>query len=158
VFVLQIIYAMTFKNASTFLFASLLASAPLEAGEPAVPQMIVDPSATKLALAKADLTVSTLKHDEQAYQGSYHLKVSPFSFKSEQGTLFLNATDDTVRKMSLGEAVEFTGKATNVKDGNVKVVTGKTSPKDTENGAVSFSVQTENGVLVFNTSYHLVRR
>lgn len=142
---------------SALLFVGLAFTSTIFAQDDA-PKMIVAPSATKVYLANANLIVSTLQHEEQAYQGSYQLKVTPFGFKSEKGTLFLNATDETVRKMSIGESVEFTGKATNDKDGLVKVVKGKTTPKDNEHGAVSFSVQTENGLMVFNTSYELVKR
>lgn len=119
--------------------------------------MIVEPSATKVSLAKANLIVSTLEHEKEAYLGSYQLKVTPFTFKSETGKLFLQASDETVMQMTKGEPVKFTGKATNDK-GDVKVVTGQTTPADTSHGAVSFSVQTENGPMVFNTSYKLVRR
>ncbi|MEO7933041.1 MAG: hypothetical protein ABIT76_07775 [Chthoniobacterales bacterium] len=121
------------------------------------PKMIVEPSATKVSLAKANLIVSTLEHEKEAYLGSYQLKVTPFTFKSETGKLFLQASDETVMQMTKGEPVKFTGKATNDK-GDVKVVTGQTTPADTSHGAVSFSVQTENGPMVFNTSYKLVRR
>ncbi len=121
------------------------------------PKMLVEPSATKVSLAKAHLIVSPLEHQEKAYFGSYELRVTPFTFKSETGKLFLNATDETVRQMEKGESVEFTGKATNTA-GDVKVVTGKTTAETNDRGAVSFSVQTENGPMVFNTSYHLVKR
>lgn len=145
------------KRVSALLLAGLAIISPIFA-EDAAPQMIVEPSATKVSLAKANLIVSPLDHQEQAYMGSYRLDVTPFSFKNEKGSLFLNAPDETVRKMSGGEPVEFTGKATNAKNGIIKVIKGKTTPSTRDRGLVSFSVQTENGVMVFNTSYHLVRR
>lgn len=120
-------------------------------------RMIVEPSSTKVSMAKANLIVSPLDHQEKAYLGSYELKVTPFTFKSETGKLFLNATDEVVRQMANGESVKFTGKATNAK-GNVKVVTGKTTAAANDRGAVSFSVETDNGPMVFNTSYHLIKR
>jgi hypothetical protein len=122
-----------------------------------VPKMIVQPSATKVAaLAKANLTVSPLEHQEKAYVGSYQLKVTPFTFKSESGKLFLNAPEETVRQIKKGQPVAFTGKATNAA-GEVKIVRGKTTPETNEHGAVTFSVETENGSMVFNTSYQLVK-
>lgn len=122
-----------------------------------IPKMLVEPSAAKVSLAKAKLIVSPLEHEAKAYLGSYELRVTPFTFKSETGKLFLNASDETVRQMLNGESVEFTGKATNAA-GEVKVVTGKTTAQTNDRGAVSFSVQTENGPMVFNTSYRLVKR
>ena len=49
------------------------------------PQMIVEPSATKVSVAKANLTVSTLEHQKQAYLGSYQLRsrLSPQKTKRE---------------------------------------------------------------------------
>jgi hypothetical protein len=117
-------------------------------------RMFVDPSSTSLALGKASLTVSPLTYQKQTYAGDYQLKVVPFFYKSQSGKLSLAAPDDSVRRLTQGLAVEFTGEAVNQKDGKTKVVKGKITPTTKDRGTVAFSIATENGELVFNTSYH----
>jgi hypothetical protein len=131
------------------------AEAPVRSNnKPAARRMLVDPSSSSVALGKADLVVSPLTHGGAAYLGDYQLKVTPYFFKSEKGKLQLAAPDEVVQKLEEGVPVEFTGKATNVGDGKVKVVTGKATPANKDRGKVTFSVETENGKMVFNTSYH----
>jgi hypothetical protein len=40
------------------------------------------------------------------------------------------------------------------KDGKIHVVLGKATPPSGDRGSVTFSIITENGKMVFNTSYH----
>lgn len=117
-------------------------------------RMFVDPSSTSLAPGKASLVVSPLIYQKQTYAGDYQLKVVPFFYKSQSGKLSLAAPDDSVRRLATGLAVEFTGEAVNRKDGKIKVVKGKITPLTEDRGTVAFSIATENGELVFNTSYH----
>ena len=86
--------------------------------------------------------------------GDYQLKVRPYFFKSEKGTLVLAASDDSVRKLQAGTAIDFTGKAVTRKDGKIHVVLGKATSSSGDRGSVTFSIITENGKIVFNTSYH----
>lgn len=117
-------------------------------------RMFVDPSSTSLALGRASLTVSPLTYQKQTYAGDYQLKVVPFLYKSQAGKLSLAAPDDSVRRLAEGLAVEFIGEAVNQKDHKTKVVKGKITPITKDRGRVAFSIATENGELVFNTSYH----
>jgi hypothetical protein len=100
------------------------------------------------------LIVSPLTHRDGNYVGDYQLKVRPYFFKSEKGSLLLAASDDSVRKLQVGRAIDFTGKAVTRKDGNTHVVLGKATPSSADRGSVTFSIITENGKMIFNTSYH----
>lgn len=117
-------------------------------------RMFVDPSSTSVSLGKARLTVSPLSHQGGTYTGDYQLKVVPYFFKSQKGPLVLITSADLIRKLSQGMPVEFTGKATNSTDGTFKVVKGKATPSSEDKGAVAFSIPTDNGEMVFNTTYH----
>ena len=118
-------------------------------------KLFIDPSSTSVALrGKASLIVSPLTHRGGNYVGTYQLKVRPYYFKSEKGTLLLAASDDSVRKLQAGTAINFTGKAVTRKDGKTHVVLGKATPSSGDRGSVTFSIITDNGKMVFNTSYH----
>jgi hypothetical protein len=62
--------------------------------------ILCDPSSTSLVLGKASLTVSPLTHRNGNYVGDYQLKVRPYFFKNEKGTLLLVASNDSVRKLA----------------------------------------------------------
>jgi hypothetical protein len=66
----------------------------------------------------------------------------------------LAASDDSIRKLQAGTAIDFTGKAVTRKDGKTHVVLGKATPPSSDRRRVMFSIITENGKMVFNTSYH----
>ncbi|HEX4083973.1 MAG TPA: hypothetical protein VHY22_03600 [Chthoniobacteraceae bacterium] len=118
-------------------------------------KMLVEPSASAVMLGKAALTVSPLSYKDGVYIGTYQIKVTPYFFKSQKGPLVLQTPGDLALKLSQGISVAFTGKATNDADNTIKIVKGKATPSNGERGAVTFSIVTDNGEMVFNTTYHL---
>lgn len=116
--------------------------------------LLIDPSSTSVASAKASLIVSPLSRRSGNYLGSYQLKVRPYFFKSEKGSLLLAASDDSVRKLQAGTAITFRGTAVTLKDGKTHTVLGKATPSSGDRGSVVFSIITVNGTMVFDTSYH----
>ena len=118
-------------------------------------KLFIDPSSTSVALGgKASLIVSPLKHRSGNYVGDYQLKVRPYFFKSEKGSLLLAASDNAVRKLQAGTAINFTGKAVTRKDGRTHTVLGRATPSSGDRGSVTFSIITDDGKMVFSTSYH----
>ena len=126
-------------------------------GKPALTSymMCVDPSSTKVSLGKVSLVVGPLSHKGNFYVGEYQIKVVPYFFKNEKGTLQLEATDDLLRKLMGGIPVKFIGKATDDKKGKPKIIIGNATPSANNHGSVTFSIVTDNGLMVFNTSYHI---
>jgi hypothetical protein len=122
--------------------------------EPITPKLFIDESSSSVSFGKAYLTVDPLIHKGQLFLGGYKLTVVPYFMMSEKGVLELEAPDDVMHKILTGTATAFTGKATNNKHGAPKVITGKMTPSMKNQGDVTFSVQTDNGPMVFNTSYH----
>ena len=155
---------IVFKHSFPIMFAVILLASgtarsqtPPFAGKSAATQsrMFVTPSTTKVALGKVALSVSPLGKQGEYYVGTYRLKVTPYFFKNEMGTLTLGNGDDLFGKLTAGTRVPFTGKAVSGKDGVVKTVNGSATPAGNGQGAVSFTVVTENGPMTFNTSYKL---
>jgi hypothetical protein len=118
-------------------------------------KLFIGPSSTSVALrGKASLIVSPLTHRDGNYVGDYQLKVRPYFFKSEKGSLLLAASDDAVRKLQTGTAINFTGQAVTHKDGRTHIVLGRATPSSRDRGSVTFSIVTDDARIVFNTSYH----
>ena len=118
-------------------------------------KLFIDPSSTSVPLrGKASLIVSPLAHRDGNYVGDYQLKVKPYFFKSEKGSLVLAASDDAVGKLQAGTAMNFTGQAVTHKDGRTHTVLGRATPSSRDHGSVTFSIVTDDAKIVFNTSYH----
>ena len=117
-------------------------------------KLFIGPSSASVALGKASLIVSPLTHRDGNYVGDYQLKVRPYFFKSEKGSLLLAASDDAVRKLQAGTAINFTGQAVTHKDGRTHIVLGRATPSSRDRGSVTFSIVTDDARIVFNTSYH----
>jgi hypothetical protein len=115
--------------------------------------LFIEPSSSSVAGGKAYLVVAPLFPEAESYRGDYQLKVRPYFFKSEKGVLNLAAPGDSMRKLQGGSATDFTGKVISA-NGKTRVVTGRITPSTRDRGTVTFSVITENGKMVFNTSYH----
>ena len=123
-----------------------------------IPQLLIDPSSTKTSLAKCDLIVGPLTRKDGVLRGTYSIKVTPFVFKNDRGELELTMSDVIAEKMAEGEAVEFSGMAVSAKDGKKKPIKGKTQPVANDHGAVNFTVTTEDGDLLFNSSYKITTK
>ena len=117
-------------------------------------KLVIGPSSASVALGKASLIISPLTHRDGNYVGNYQLKVRPYFFKSEKGSLLLAASDDAVRKLQAGTAINFTGQAVTHKDGRTHIVLGRATPSSRDRGSVTFSIVTDDARIVFNTSYH----
>lgn len=107
-------------------------------------KLFIDPSSASIARGKASLIVSPLTHRDENYVGDYQLKVRPYFFKSEKGSLLLAASDDAVRKLQTGTAINFTGKAVTHKDGRTHIVLGRATPSSGNRGRVTFSIITDD--------------
>jgi hypothetical protein len=149
--------SLVFSLVLLFVFDSARAQAsalPMETPRSTGRRMYIEPSSTTVSLGKASLIVTPLTRTGHFYVGDYQLKVVPYFFKNENGTLKLDAPDDVVRKLLGGTSVKFTGKATNNKNFKVKVITGEAMPSTNDKGRLLFSVETDNGKMQFKTSYH----
>jgi hypothetical protein len=126
-----------------------------EISDPVKRKLFIDPSSTPVRLGKATLIVRPLARRGGNYIGDYQLKLRPYFFKSETGSLVLGASEDFVRRLQSGRAIDFTGKAVTREDGTTHVVLGRATPLSGDRGTVTFSIVTEkNAKIIFKTSYH----
>ena len=117
--------------------------------------LIIAPSNSKLAGGTAKLVVGVLSRAGSAYVGEYRIKVFPYFFKNESGRLSINISEPMLRRMVGGHPTNFAGRAVTTGTGETRKVTARAIPKIRNEGALTFTVATENGPLVFNTSYRI---
>ena len=118
-------------------------------------KLIIAPSSSKLAGGVAKLVVSPLSRDALEYVGEYRIKVFPYFFKSESGRLFMKVSETALRHMVRGDETRFNGHAETTGTGETRKITAQAKPSAGGRGALTFTVATENGPLVFNTSYRI---
>ncbi len=114
-------------------------------------------SSSSLAGGTAKLIVGTLRREGENYVGDYRLKVFPYFFKSEKGRLFIRISERALRRVHRGRAVTFAGQASAEGTKLTRKITGKATPSGSDRGILDFTITTENGPLVFHTSYRLVK-
>lgn len=119
--------------------------------------LLIATSSSSLAGATAKLIVGTLRREGENYVGGYQLKVFPYFFKSEKGRLSIRVSDSALSRVRRGRAIIFAGQASAEGIKLTRKINGKATPSGENAGALDFTVTTENGPLVFKTSYRLVK-
>ena len=144
--VLLLAFGLTISSADT---------PPLHFAERINSKLFIAPSASRLAGGTAELVVGTLSRDAFEYVGDYRIKVFPYFFKNESGRLFIKVSDPALRRMVQGQVTGFSGHAETNGSGLTRKITAQAMPSASGQGALTFTVATENGPLVFNTSYRI---
>lgn len=126
--------------------------------EQTIPRLVIEPSSSSLAGGTAKLAVDPLSREGAKFVGGYRIQVFPYFFKSETGQLFIKVSDTQLRQMLDGSETSFVGQAQKNGSEITHKIAAKASPKNNDSGALTFTVSTDSGPLVFNTSYRLVPR
>lgn len=121
------------------------------------PRIVIKSSSASLAGGKATLLASTLRRQEDKYIGSYQLKVTPYFFKSESGSLSVAVSDESLSKLAAGSPVSCAGMAVSAGSRKGRAITVKAIPASvgSRNGTLTIKIPTENGELLFTPSYAL---
>jgi len=115
--------------------------------------LVVEPSSTPIPGGKASLKIGVLIRQAAAYVGDYQFKVTPYFFKSEKGKLSIDVSDEILKKLASGKAVEFSGQATTSGSGETRRFIGKATPLDQKRGTVSLQFVAGKTEMLFITSY-----
>jgi hypothetical protein len=116
-------------------------------------RVTIAPAKTSAYLASIAIAMSTFTRMNGTYEAKYTAKVVPFFFYNDTGRLFINLSDDQLRRLERNETVEFTGRAI-TEDGAERRVEGKATPVDAMSGKVKVRVFYSKRIeLIFNTTY-----
>jgi hypothetical protein len=144
------------RGLSTLLFLAVLTLAlhgqtPLDAR---YDKAAVDPAKTSIYIGYVKLTAPIFTRTRTSYVADYKASVFPFFFMSEHGRMTIEASDDDLRRLARGEAVQFKGHAEN-SDGATRLVVGRAVPEDAIRGKLKVRVFVSKRIqLIFNTTYH----
>jgi hypothetical protein len=137
--------------------ASILAATPYHPSTNRV--LLIERSSTEVSGGKATLSIGPLKRTGNIYAGDYKVKVAPWFFKGEKGTLAMVVSDESLALAADGNPVEITGTATtNNRKREVRRIDVIATPSDKDRGALKVWFVAAERKMVFNTSYHFLDR
>ncbi|HWZ94145.1 MAG TPA: hypothetical protein VNW30_03040 [Opitutaceae bacterium] len=116
----------------------------------------VEPVKTSIYIGYVKLTAPVFTRTPAGYVSAYDASVFPFFFMGEHGQMTIEASDDDLRRLALGETVQFKGQAES-SDGATRHVEGRAVPQDATRGKLKVRVFVSKRIqLIFNTTYHFV--
>jgi hypothetical protein len=116
----------------------------------------VEPVKTSIYIGYVKLTAPIFTRTRTGYGSDYDASVFPFFFWSEHGRMTIEASEDDLRRLARGEAVEFKGHAEN-SDGETRLIMGRAVPEDAIRGKLKVRVFVSKRIqLIFNTTYRFV--
>lgn len=119
--------------------------------------MRIEPATTTVAvIGKARLSVEPLARGDGGLHAPYKVDVIGLPSKGEEGDFTITLSKEDFDKLANGHSFNFGGRALS-KDNNASTVRGTVSPSSGEGGAIKVKVQSKKGMLVFNTTYQVVR-
>ncbi len=125
------------------------------AQKPPANEIFIAPCSTSITGGKAKLEIGALASKSGIFLGEYALKVFPYIFMNETGSLSMPLPEESFKKLTEMNPVVVTGQATTAKNGKVRKVNAKLTPTAKDAGAVTFSFTGENTKLVFNSNYKI---
>ncbi|HTZ21255.1 MAG TPA: hypothetical protein VMC06_10270 [Opitutaceae bacterium] len=118
----------------------------------------VAPTKTSIYIGTVSLALPPLERRRDEYTTTYEAKVFPFFFYNETGRLWIECSDEQLRRLERGERVAFQGRAQRA-NGREHRVEGTVTPTDAASGRVKVRVFATMSVeLIFNTTYHFTGR
>lgn len=119
--------------------------------------LMIGKSSMKIAGGKATLIIGPLRRTNDIFGGTFQMKVVPYFFKSDKGTLAIKITPECFAKASKRLKVDIGGTATTAgKNGVVRPINALATPVDDDHGALELWFQVDERKMVFETSYRFV--
>jgi hypothetical protein len=134
--------------------AGVLAEDVAARSAPADRVLMIERSFTKVPGGKATLIIGPLRRTNDIFGGQFEMKVVPYFFKNDKGTLSIVITPECFEKASKGLTVDITGTATTAgKNGIVRPINAVATPMDNDHGALKLWFVVDDRKMVFETKY-----
>jgi len=118
-------------------------------------KVAVRPATASFIIGTVTMTIPPFLRRNAVFSSTYSAKVFPYFFYSEQGRIWIVIPDDDLRRVSLGEAVDFKGHATS-DSGDERRIEGRATPTGPLAGKLRVKVLVTRRIgLTYNTTYEL---
>jgi hypothetical protein len=115
----------------------------------------IKPAVTSVIVATVTMTMAPFVRKKVVYSSTYTAKVFPYFFYNEKGRIWINISDDDLRRAAKGGVVEFVGHGLS-DTGDERRVEGRATPTGPLSGKIQVRVfVTRRIALVYDTSYEL---
>ena len=116
-------------------------------------RVTVDPAKSSIYIGSVTMAFTPATRKAGVYEAEYSAKVFPYFFMNEKGKLFLDASDETLRKLARGEAVDFSGHGISA-GGTERRFEGRVTPTDATSGKLKVRAFVSKRInLVFDMTY-----
>jgi hypothetical protein len=116
--------------------------------------LMIEKSSMKIAGGKATLIIGPLRRTNDVFGGTFEMKIVPYFFKNDKGTLAITITPECFAKASKGLNVDITGTATTAgKNGAIRPINAIATPVDDDHGALKLWFEVDDRKMEFETSY-----
>ena len=118
--------------------------------------LMIDSSSMPVDAGTATLTIGPLQRTNGIYTGDYKLKVFPWFFKNQTGTLAIVVSDESLAEAGQGKVVTITGTATTIgKGGKSRAIAAIATPVNMDHGTLKLWFTTAaNRKMIFEPAYH----
>lgn len=121
--------------------------------------LMIDPSSVPVAAGRATLTIGALQRTNGVYSGGYKIRVFPYLFNNEKGTLAIAVSDESLARITQGKIATVIGTATtNGKDGKSRHVDAVATPVDINHGTIKLWFTAGNRKMIFQPAYHFAEK
>jgi len=115
--------------------------------------VVVEPAKTSIYVGSVTMSFSPSTRTAGVFEADYNAKVFPYFFMSEKGKLYLDAPDETLRKLARGETVEFAGRGVS-ESGKPRRFDGTAKPSGATSGNLKVRAYVSKRIeLVFDMTY-----
>jgi hypothetical protein len=115
--------------------------------------VVVESAKTSIYVGSVTMSLAPSTRKAGVFESDYAAKVFPYFFMSETGKLFLDASDETLRKLARGETVEFAGRGVS-SSGAPRRFIGTAKPTDATSGKLKVRAYVSKRIeLVFDMTY-----
>jgi hypothetical protein len=130
----------------------LCAALGARAAQPAPERVLVEPMKTSIYVGTITLVPGEFTRQGDSYTANYEVKVWPWFFWGETGSVTIHMTGAQVARVLQGTQVEFTGEGASQKQ-RPRKVTGRITPVGATTGKMKIRISADGYTLVFNGTY-----
>jgi hypothetical protein len=137
-----------------FVRSATTRSDPVRDPEPAYTRIVeVEPSRAKgVPAVRIILSTDPMQRTEFGYESTYSVKVVPFFFFNETGSIRIDLAPGAMELLGAGQVISFTGEAVNQNNAR-RLVEGRSTPTDAKSGRIRLVVKVYGIELIFKTTY-----
>jgi hypothetical protein len=120
---------------------------------------MIDPSSMPVGGGKATLIIGPLRRMDGIYSGDYKVRVVPYFFENEKGSLAIVVSDESLAKINDGKVTAITGTATTSgKGGLSRPIDATATPIDINSGTLKLWFMAGKRKMIFEPAYHLAKK